>query len=386
MTPIPDSLRPLLERVAKPVETQYDRDQRWTALEELRALLAQPAEQVPPLIQCLRQHGQQIAERAFDAQEAKYPQPQPSAAQTVEVVIEGLGECQLEMVGGKVFMPAVTVSDIARMAVGKPSAAQSAPDEREAVEITREHLAGLQVFANDMISAALGGGDVDGATIQEQAVKHGLLARKIMTGPCCGPDDGYCSCAYHTSFPTECFRKTVALVAELPQAGTTWQRPQSAPAGAELEIKQHVRDALLMWNRRHDGPPIKVGYEYGVADAVMYLLAAAPQPAAKCATCSSVGIVGHSELCPECNGATQPAARQEPVVHACAGCVSCKGRPGSNNNPCHVCGGTVSAAHDQSEVRRLREVLREVVGYYKGMPTGLLMRINAALSASAEGK
>lgn len=39
MTPIPTELRELLERVAKPVETQYDRDQRWKALEELRALL-----------------------------------------------------------------------------------------------------------------------------------------------------------------------------------------------------------------------------------------------------------------------------------------------------------------------------------------------------------
>ena len=34
--------RELLERVAKPVETQYDRDQRWIALEELRAQLAKP--------------------------------------------------------------------------------------------------------------------------------------------------------------------------------------------------------------------------------------------------------------------------------------------------------------------------------------------------------
>ncbi|MFG0381059.1 DUF551 domain-containing protein [Pseudomonas sp. zbq_18] len=46
-----------------------------------RAEQASP-DHLPPLIQCLRENGQQIAERAFDAQEAKYPQPQPSAAQS----------------------------------------------------------------------------------------------------------------------------------------------------------------------------------------------------------------------------------------------------------------------------------------------------------------
>lgn len=51
----------------------------------------------------------------------------------------------------------------------------------------------------------------------------------------------------------------------------------------------------------------------------------------------------------------QPAERQEPVVHACAGCVACEGSPESNNNPCHVCGGTVSAAQDHGEVQRLRD-------------------------------
>ena len=51
----------------------------------------------------------------------------------------------------------------------------------------------------------------------------------------------------------------------------------------------------------------------------------------------------------------QPAARQEPVVHACANCAACEGSPASNNNPCYICGGTVSAAQNQSEVQRLRE-------------------------------
>lgn len=101
MTPIPDSLRPLLERALEEMEADWHRiDEEFGPVEggldgaisrgeagvipELRALLSQPAEQLPPLIQCLRENGQQIAERAFDAQEAKYPQPQPSAAQVPE--------------------------------------------------------------------------------------------------------------------------------------------------------------------------------------------------------------------------------------------------------------------------------------------------------------
>lgn len=79
MTPIPDSLRPLLERVAT---MELDTTKRSIAIQdELRALLAQPAEHLPPLIQCLRENGQQIAERAFDAQEGKLAQAKAGAAQ-----------------------------------------------------------------------------------------------------------------------------------------------------------------------------------------------------------------------------------------------------------------------------------------------------------------
>lgn len=85
----------------------------------------------------------------------------------------------------------------------------------------------------------------------------------------------------------------------------------------------------------------------------------------------------------------QPAARQEPVVHASAGCIACEGSPESNNNPCHVCGGTVSAAHDQGEVQRMREAL-EVVHERFGpcrdefafSKRNALDKVSAALSAS----
>lgn len=53
------------------------------------------------------------------------------------------------------------------------------------------------------------------------------------------------------------------------------QQPQSA----EAVNRAHVMDALLMWNRRHEVPPIKIGYEYGVAGAVLDLVAT-PQPSA----------------------------------------------------------------------------------------------------------
>ena len=66
-----------------------DNHVRQTARRELRNfLLAPPAdhsEHLPPLIQCLRENGQQIAERAFDAQEGKYSQAgQADAAQVPE--------------------------------------------------------------------------------------------------------------------------------------------------------------------------------------------------------------------------------------------------------------------------------------------------------------
>lgn len=45
-----------------------------TVAEHPSTAMAVPDEQLPPLIQCLRENGEQIAERAFAAQEAKRPQ------------------------------------------------------------------------------------------------------------------------------------------------------------------------------------------------------------------------------------------------------------------------------------------------------------------------
>lgn len=75
-------------------------------------------------------------------------------------------------------------------------------------------------------------------------------------------------------------------------------------------------DALLMWNRRHDIPPIKVGYEYGVADALLQMITApaaptvkeslsvAPTVKAEQVQCKSCGDFGSD--CDEC-GAPAPS-------------------------------------------------------------------------------
>ena len=49
------------------------------------------------------------------------------------------------------------------------------------------------------------------------------------------------------------------------------------PAAQEQFNRAHIMDALLMWNRRHEEPPIRAGYEYGVAEAVLDLAAAQDQ-------------------------------------------------------------------------------------------------------------
>lgn len=85
------------------------------------------------------------------------------------------------------------------------------------------------------------------------------------------------------------------------------------------------------------------GYARGLRDA-------APQPAPKCATCSGIGIVGHSELCPECGGATQPSANAE--------CWACHGIGTAFTESCPKCPAQTAARQEQGdEVRRLREAL-----------------------------
>lgn len=72
-----------------------------------------------------------------------------------------------------------------------------------------------------------------------------------------------------------------------------WQAHASLPVGVPDGL--FLGDALLMWNRRHDNPPIKVGCEYGVADALLQIMAAPAAPTVKaeqvqCDTCEDAGV------------------------------------------------------------------------------------------------
>lgn len=70
--------------------------------------------------------------------------------------------------------------------------------------------------------------------------------------------------------------------------------PLAPAAGPDL---LHLGSTLLMWNRRHDNPPIKPGVEYQVAEAVLSMLEA--QPAAG----QSVAY-----KCPSCGANAEPPA------------------------------------------------------------------------------
>lgn len=67
-------------------------------------------------------------------------------------------------------------------------------------------------FANEMVSAAFEGGSLDGADIQEIAVKHGLLRIETRQGEC----GERCACREY-GFPAECYRRT-ELIALNPSA------------------------------------------------------------------------------------------------------------------------------------------------------------------------
>lgn len=70
----------------------------------------------------------------------------------------------------------------------------------------KKQIEGLQAFAKEMIEAALAGGDMDGGSIQEAAVKHGLLEPVDATEAC----RESCVCSEH-GFPTTCYRQTRAM-------------------------------------------------------------------------------------------------------------------------------------------------------------------------------
>lgn len=59
-------------------------------------------------------------------------------------------------------------------------------------------------------------GDVDGGTLQELAVKHGLLAPETHFKPCRTEDEGGCSCAEYWTREEwadgqQCYRRTALL-------------------------------------------------------------------------------------------------------------------------------------------------------------------------------
>ena len=60
-------------------------------------------------------------------------------------------------------------------------------------------------FADDVISNAFDGGDLDGATVQEMAEARGLITPKTMAEPC----GAVCNCMENgADFPSTCYQKT----------------------------------------------------------------------------------------------------------------------------------------------------------------------------------
>jgi hypothetical protein len=60
-------------------------------------------------------------------------------------------------------------------------------------------------------------GDVDGGTLQNAAVKHGLLAEHEVAEPC---GDG-CNCASYGDFPQTCYRPTDTMKRDAAMGGGT---------------------------------------------------------------------------------------------------------------------------------------------------------------------
>lgn len=77
-------------------------------------------------------------------------------------------------------------------------------------------------FANEMINAALVGGDMDGGSIQDSATKHCLLIPKTVDSPCRDSEAGGCACAEVSDFPTECMIKHPVLAHAVAIPGSNW--------------------------------------------------------------------------------------------------------------------------------------------------------------------
>lgn len=79
----------------------------------------------------------------------------------------------------------------------------------------KEALTKLRAFCQDLVAGDPGFhfGDIDGGTLQELALKHGLYEPYTATEPCC---EG-CGCVGWDDFPQTCNRQTWVLTGALPQ-------------------------------------------------------------------------------------------------------------------------------------------------------------------------
>lgn len=85
-------------------------------------------------------------------------------------------------------------------------------DLQQRLTVAEQLSENLSGFSKEMIDAAFEGGSLDGAEIQDIAVKHGLLKIENRTEEC----GEVCACR-EFGFPSECYRKT-DLIALKPSA------------------------------------------------------------------------------------------------------------------------------------------------------------------------
>lgn len=91
-------------------------------------------------------------------------------------------------------------------------------------------------FADHIINGMFEGGDWDGASVQELAIKYGLLKQETMSEPC--GDDGACQCAKNVPFfPAICYRKTYSATIRVTKAEANDKLPEN-------------RHSPFPWNRQ----------------------------------------------------------------------------------------------------------------------------------------
>lgn len=111
----------------------------------------------------------------------------------------------------------------------------AAPAQVPAAEVRAQALR----FADDVISNAFDGGDLDGGTVQEMAEACGLITPRTMTEPC-GP---VCNCMEAgAEFPTTCYRKT--YLRSLAQQSTA-DKASEVRAAEDAEYELHQDDMMV---------------------------------------------------------------------------------------------------------------------------------------------